>query len=78
MDEIDLSPGFQREYVWMMLPPYSRPHLIRSKRLVSPCSLLPPELPRRPHFQRRMRMYLVEVLEGRWQLSEAGRCTVEK
>gem|GEM_PF-1578287 len=46
------------------------PALFATKRLVSPCSLLPPELPRRPHFQRRMRMRLVEVLEGRWPLRQ--------
>ena len=50
-----------------MLPPYSSPRPIRSK---APGEPMPPELPRRPHFQRRMRMHLVEVLEGRWQLRQ--------
>lgn len=38
--------------------------------LVRPCSLLPSELPRRTHFLRRVRMHLVEVLEGLWQLRQ--------
>jgi hypothetical protein len=53
-----------------MLPSIPGPILLAMKCLVSPCGLLSPKLPGRPHFQRRVRMHFVEVLEGRRQLRE--------
>ncbi len=52
-----IKEGNAREF--LMLPRIPGPVLFAIKRLVSPCDLVPPELPRRTHFQRRMRMHLV-------------------
>ena len=54
----------------VICPRIPDPALFAIKRLLSPCSLLPPELPRRTHFQRRMRVRLVKVLERCWQLRQ--------